>query len=139
RSAVPPTPSQVQKKTSDDDLNSEPGTPSPQALSFDDQSATSAWRQTLAEIGDMTADFAARAERVAISGPNRLVVSFRKAYTQAQQYCERPERRKKLEQTLSKIAGCNIRLDIATLPEESPAAAGSERTAPKHPVNRRQR
>jgi len=87
----------------------------------------------------MTADFAARAERIAISGPNRLVVSFRKAYTQAQQYCERPERRQKLEQTLSKIAGRNIRLDFATLPEDSHAAASVDRPAAKPPVNRRQR
>src|SRR5207249_3721808 len=82
------------------------------------QDAAAAWKQTLAEIGDMTADFAGRAERVAISGPNRLVISFRKAYTQAQQYCERPERRQKLEQTLSRIAGRNIRIDFAMLPDE---------------------
>ena len=87
----------------------------------------------------MTSDFAGRAERTAISGPNRLVVWFRKAYTQAQQYCERPERRQKLEQTLSKLAGRNIRLDFATLPDDSPAAASVERPAAKPPVNRRQR
>jgi len=87
----------------------------------------------------MTADFAARAERVAISAPNRLVVSFRKAYTQAQQYCERPERRQKLEQTFSRLAGRNIRIDFATLPDESTDAATSDRPAQKPPVNRRQR
>src|SRR5438034_8974483 len=86
----------------------------------------------------MTADFAARAERVAISGPNQLVVSFRKAYTQAQQYCERPEGRQKLEQTFSRIAGRNIRIDFATLPDESTAAATADRPQ-KSPVNRRQR
>ena len=87
----------------------------------------------------MTADFAARAERIAISGPNRLVVSFRKAYTQAQQYCERPERRQKLEQTFSRLAGRNIRIDFATLPDETPNAASGERPAAKPPINRRQR
>src|SRR4030095_2070104 len=97
------------------------------------------WRQTLAEIGDMTADFAARAERIAISGPNRLVVSFRKAYTQAQQYCERPERRQKLEQTFSRLAGRNIRIDFATLPDE-PEEVGSAADQPAAAaVNRRQR
>ena len=70
----------------------------------------------------MTADFAGRAERIAISGPNRLVVSFRKAYTQAQQYCERPERRQKLEQTFSRIAGRNDSARLCTLPDESVTA-----------------
>jgi DNA polymerase III subunit gamma/tau len=112
---------------------------STEVAELNDQSATAAWKQTLVEIGDMTADFAARAERVAISGPNRLVVSFRKAYTQAQQYCERPERRQKLELTLSRIAGRNIRLDFATLPDDSPAPGTAGPPAPRPPVNRRQR
>jgi DNA polymerase III subunit gamma/tau len=95
---------------------------------FTEQQASAFWRQTLAEIGDMTADFAGRAERVAISGPNRLAVRFRKAYTQSLQYCERPEQRQKLEQTLSRIAGRNIRIDFAVLPDE-PALMAEE--APK--------
>jgi len=86
----------------------------------------------------MTATNAERAERVAISGPNQLAVSFRKAYTQAQQYCERPEPRQKLEQTFSRIAGRNIRIDFVTLPDESTAAA-STAGPQKPPVNRRQR
>jgi DNA polymerase III subunit gamma/tau len=113
--------------------------PAAGAVELDEQSAAAAWKQTLAEIGDMTADFAARAERVAISGPNRLVVSFRKAYTQAQQYCERPEGRQKLEQTFSRIAGRTIRIDFATLTDESPLTLTTERTATRPPINRRQR
>jgi DNA polymerase-3 subunit gamma/tau len=77
----------------------------------------------------MTADFAGRAERVAISGPNRLVVRFRKAYTQALQYCERPEQRQKLEQTLSRVAGRTIRIDFAVLPDE-PSSAAVEASKP---------
>lgn len=84
----------------------------------------------------MTADFAGRAEAVAISGPNRLAVRFRKAYTQALQFCERPERRQKLEQTLSRIAGRTIRIDFGLLAEESPAASAAP--LPRA-VNRRQR
>ena len=87
----------------------------------------------------MTSDFAARAERVAISAPNRLVVSFRKAYTQAQQYCERPERRQKLEQTFSRLAGQTVRIDFATLPDEPAQATPAERPATKPVANRRQK
>lgn len=87
----------------------------------------------------MTADFAGRAEAVAISGPNRLVVRFRKAYTQALQFCERPDKRQKLEQTLSRIAGRNLRIDFALLQDDSADAPTAERPAAKPPVNRRQR
>jgi hypothetical protein len=135
-----PEPAPAQKKTSD---VSDPTPPAEAAVSeasaeLDPQSAAAIWRQTLAQLGDVTADCAARAEGVAISGPNRLVVRFGKAYTQAQLYCERPERRQKLEQTLSRIAGRDIRIDFVTLPDE-PAAAGLEPTGAKPPVNRRQR
>src|SRR5207253_11523748 len=132
--------SKAQKKTPEVDESTVVALPLPAAgPEMSDDSARTVWSQAMAEIGDMTADFAGRAERIAISGPNRLVVSFRKAYTSALQYCERPERRQKLEQTFSKIAGRNIRLDFATLPEESSATAASDRLAAKPPVNRRQR
>src|SRR5207302_10492903 len=108
-----------------------------QAAAIDQQLASSAWAQTLAELGDMTSDFAGRAERAAISGPNRLIVSFRKAYTQAQQYCERPDKRQRLEQTFSRLAGRDIRIDFATLPDESPDAAASDRLTAKPPASRR--
>ena len=88
----------------------------------------------------MTADFAGRAERVAISGPNRLVVRFGKAYTQALQYCERPEKRQRLEQTLSRIAGRNLRIDFALLPDEpSSAAAEASKPAARPATSVRQR
>src|SRR5262245_20414287 len=137
---IEPTAPAPQKKTPDESEGSPPmaAPVADAAIALDADSASTTWRQTLAEIGDMTADFAARAERIAISGPNRLVVSFRKAYTQAQQYCERPERRQKLEQTFSRLAGRNIRIDFATLPDESPAAT-TDRPTQKPPVNRRQR
>jgi DNA polymerase-3 subunit gamma/tau len=133
-----PTEPPVQKKTPESD--DPPGVPAAIPSPLDASSATAAWKQTLAEIGDMTADFAGRADAVAISGPNRLVVQFRKAYTQALQYCERPDKRQKLEQTLSRIAGRNLRIDFALLQEESTGEASvSERPAARPPVNRRQR
>jgi DNA polymerase III subunit gamma/tau len=103
---------------------------------LDDRSVAAAWAQTLAEIGDMTADFGRRAEHTAISGPNRLVVSFRKAYNQAQQYCERPERRQKLEETFSRLVGRRFRIDFATLPDDPQTPAEA---APRPQANRRQR
>jgi DNA polymerase-3 subunit gamma/tau len=101
------------------------------------QDAAELWSQAIANLGDMTEGFARKADRVAISGPNRLVVSFRKAYTQALQYCERPEKRLKIEQTLSRLAGRPMRVDFVLLPE----SGGDEEPSSKSPapVNRRQR
>jgi DNA polymerase-3 subunit gamma/tau len=130
-----------QKKTADDaSVTSSAAASLPKdELPLDEATASAAWKQTLVEIGDMTAEFASKADRTAISGPNRLVVWFRKAYTQAREYCERPEKRQKLEQTLSRIAGRTMRIDFAML-EGGPQEAGGGAEAPAaKPINRRQR
>ena len=80
------------------------------------------WKQALAAIEDMTRDFAAKAESIAISGPNRIVVRHRKAYNKEQ--CEKPERKARLEQALSQAAGAEIRLEFELLPD-LPAANGA--------------
>jgi len=136
---APEPPPAVQKKTLE---SNSPPTVAPPAEDppLDAGTATQAWQQTLAELGDITADYASRAEAVAISGPNRLVVRFRKAYTQALQQCEAPDRRLKLEQTLSRITGRSVRIDFALLQDDPAAAAPiSENAAAKPPLNRRQR
>jgi DNA polymerase-3 subunit gamma/tau len=136
-----PAGGEPQKKTNDpiESATAQPANIAPSQPLLDNESAATLWKQTLAEIGDMTADFAARAEHVATSGPNLLVVSFRKAYTQALQYCERPDKRQKLEQTFSRIAGRNIRLDFATLPDVPGAASPVERPEARPTASRRQR
>jgi len=105
---------------------------------LDRDSALAAWRQTLAELQDMTGDYGSKFDSVAISGPNRLVVRFRKDYTTAKEFCERPEKRTRLEQTLSRLTGQDIRIDFAVLVEE-PQVAVPQQVATRPPVNRRQR
>jgi DNA polymerase-3 subunit gamma/tau len=135
------TTAQPQKKTSENgDGNGERVVSSAAVgLLVDEAAAAEVWKQSLAELGDMTSVSAARAERVAISGPNHLVVWFRKAYSQAYQYCERPERRQRLEKTLSRIVGREMRIDFAVLPDE-PQSASVASDRPNAPaVSRRQR
>jgi hypothetical protein len=138
---VAPLATEPQKKSASN-LASPPASPpvaEEAAPPLDQAAAQAAWRQTLAELGDMTGGYAARAESIAISAPNRLAVRFRKAYTQALQFCERPESRQKLEQTLSRLTGRNIRIDFSVLPDE-PTASGTAVAPPPRPgVNRRQR
>ena len=86
----------------------------------------------------MTGDCASKFDSVAISGPNRLVVRFRKDYTTAKEFCERPDKRTRLEQTLSRLAGRDMRIDLVVLADESQVSAPQKVASPS-PVNRRQR
>jgi DNA polymerase-3 subunit gamma/tau len=105
---------------------------------IDQETALSAWQQTIAAQQDMTGDCASKFHSIAISGPNRLVVQFRKDYTTAKEFCERPEKRSRLEQTLSRIAGRDMRLDFVFLPEDSQSIT-RQQVATRPVVNRRQR
>ncbi|MCY2991831.1 MAG: DNA polymerase III subunit gamma/tau [Planctomycetota bacterium] len=89
------------------------------------------WQQALEEIGGMTSDFAGDFQSVAISGaisgPNLLVVNLRLAYNK--QWCERPEVKRKLEQTLSRLAGRDLRIEFAVVPGGE-AVTSAERPQP---------
>jgi DNA polymerase-3 subunit gamma/tau len=130
------------------ELVSDANSPSPSLTPLTPQSAASIWQQALTELGDMTADYARKAESVANCGPNRLVARFGKAYSGPKEYCERPERKAKLQQALGRIVGSEVRLEfelIAGSPEQDlahglhqPLATGRERNrqAAQHPLVR---
>ena len=129
----------AQKKTPDVSNGSpEPTVPPSGETVLEPAAALDFWKQTLAELRDMTGDCASKFEGLAISGPNRLVIHFRKAYTTAKEFCERPEKRSRLEQTLSRIANRNLRIDFAVLPDEP--ASGERASKEASPaVSRRER
>ena len=82
----------------------------------------------------MTGDNASQADHVAISAPNRLVVFFRTRYNSCKAFCERPDRREKLEQALAAVTGEPIRLEFQLL--EDPTERAAEKP---QPVSTRQR
>jgi hypothetical protein len=82
----------------------------------------------------MTADHGARYERVAISAPNRLVVSFRAGYTLDKERCERPDRKLRIEEAIGQVTGKTIRVDFEILADSS-----SQNAVPKPVVSKRQR
>jgi DNA polymerase-3 subunit gamma/tau len=96
------------------------------------QSLDEVWKQVLNDLGDMTADFAGRCDRLAISGPNRLVVSFKAQYDK--EACERPDRKERIEQALARLMGRHVRIDFEVSP-------GQQRPAENRPpvVSKRQR
>ena len=96
------------------------------------------WQQALSALGDMTSDHAKMAESVAISGPNRLVARFGKAYSSAKEFCARPERKAKLEQALGAVAGTSIKLDFELLEGDGSAGLAPRLQQPV-PASRQQR
>jgi DNA polymerase-3 subunit gamma/tau len=97
---------------------SEPFTP----LAVTPESAEQIWQQTLASLGDVTADLAKCYDCIAISAPNRLAVRFKASYTLQKESCERPERKSRLEATLSEITGQTMRIDLELLPDDKETA-----------------
>ncbi|MFN0020939.1 MAG: DNA polymerase III subunit gamma/tau [Pirellulaceae bacterium] len=95
------------------------------------------WKEALAGIEDMTREFASKAESIAISGPNRVVVRHRKAYNKEQ--CERPERKSRLEQALSQVAGAEIRVEFELLPELPAAQVATSAPVPSAAQSRLRR
>jgi hypothetical protein len=96
----------------------------------------SIWRQTLEQMQDMIADSALFAEHVAISGPNRLAITFPARYTSCKVLCESPERAGKLEQALSGAIGSPIKLEFRVLDEPATAATDSVSRKPGAPRSR---
>lgn len=88
--------------------------------------AEEVWKQVLAELGDMTADFAGFYDHLAISAPNSLVVHFREEYTLQKESCDSPSRKAQLEQAMADKLGRRVRIDLAVIPQA--------RAAPAQPV-----
>lgn len=74
------------------------------------ENARRIWDETLAAMGDMTAENASRYSRVAVAAPGRLEVIFSGQYTSSKTFCERPERVRQLEQALAEATGGTVRL-----------------------------
>jgi len=80
--------------------------------------ARQAWRETLEEISGLKAEMAGDYSSLAVQEPNQLVVHLKRAYNQ--QYCERPDVKRELEQALARRAGRTIRIDFAVAAEPEP-------------------
>src|SRR5262249_3220740 len=83
------------------------------------------WAEVLSQITDMLKDHAQQADSVAISGPNHLVVTFRKSYDLQRQFCEKPSNLSRLAKTATALAGRPIRVrqkSVETPAEAAPVA-----------------
>lgn len=98
---------------------------------LDATAAESHFRQAVEEIGGMTADIAGGFTSLAISGPNLLVVNLRTAYNK--QWCDRLDVKRKVEQTLSRLIGREMRIEFAVVPGTEATAAAPR---PQPPTSR---
>lgn len=98
------------------------------------------WQTALTGLeGDLIHDWAVKASGVAISAPNRLVVTFPQQYNFHKRCCEQPEKLAELERAVSQAAGMPVRLEFALQagevgggpPQGRPVAAKGPATSPR--------
>ncbi len=87
-------------------------------LTINDSNVESVWQQAIGQLEDMTGENAAHARNVAISAPNRLVVSFERRYNSCKSFCERPDRKEKLQQALASIISQSVDLEFDLVDDE---------------------
>ena len=113
-------------------------------LVLSNDNATEVWSRVIAAVGGFVADNARQFARVTVAAPDRLVVSFRPAYTMAKEFCEQPEHKARFEQVLAELTGQRVGLEFAIQKDEE---AGTTRPvlpphqrlhqAAQHPMVRR--
>ena len=94
------------------------------------EDAEKVWRRAIEQMGSMTAGYAEKCQTVAISAPNRLVVTFSSKYTSSKPFCERPDRLAEIEKAVAALVGGTVKVAFEVAPE----ADGPARSVPKTPA-----
>ncbi|MBN1909164.1 MAG: hypothetical protein JW818_05445, partial [Pirellulales bacterium] len=98
-----------------------PQSTAPPALEFKPENATELWSRVVAQMSGMVVDHAKHFDRVAISAPNRLVVSFKAGYTFSKSVCERPDQVTRFQQLLCELTGQPIAVEFEVVGGDEPA------------------
>lgn len=94
--------------------------------------------QLLEISGDLLKDSLKGVESIAISGPKQLDLVFSKSYNFSKQYCERPEMLAKLENSLEKLTGERVKLQLRVMePTESSGDSQNKPSKVKKKVEQR--
>ena len=115
------------------------GSTRPTGGEIDPRNVMQIWQQALDSVEDMAADFAACADRVAISAPNRLVVSFLPAYNLQKEKCERLDRKAMIEKALSHIVGSPVTIELRVSGDAAPTAAKTPDRSSRHRLRESER
>jgi DNA polymerase-3 subunit gamma/tau len=123
--------------------NPPPTNGGPTALTED--SLPRVWEELLEQAGLILSIELRKANYLAISGPNTLVIRFPDGYTDARQHCQEPQRLQRIEGLLRKLTGQPVQLRIETTGGAASQAASETAAQPRAdttsplPRNRRQR
>jgi DNA polymerase-3 subunit gamma/tau len=112
------------------------------------ENAAQVWNQALGRVSGLGARHAKDYADVATPAPNRLVISFKPAYTLSKSICERPDQVAKFEKALAELTGEPVRVQFVLLEDESdesPPGAPARAVSPqqrlleisRHPMIRR--
>lgn len=105
-------------------------------LTLTPETASGLWAQVVSRLSGMLADHAGQAADTAISGPNRLVVSFKSEYTFAKSICERTDNLARLQRILAELTGQVVGIEFRLIESAQP---GRSPAAPRRPVSPQQR
>jgi len=93
--------------------------------------------EVYAQMGDRISGHLRKSEGAAISGPDRLEISFSQSYFLSKQYLERDEILRQLNDVVSQIAGKTIHVSLTTAPTKP--AIDSTPAPPSRPRQSRRR
>jgi hypothetical protein len=94
--------------------------PSSEIASPSDPTLEGLWRQTLEEVGGMTADFASEFQSISAIGPNLIKIVLRELYSV--QMCNRPERRQQFEAVFGGLLNRSIAIQFESNSSRTDAA-----------------
>ena len=80
-----------------------------------------------------------KAELLAISGPNTLVIRFLPRYNQAREFCQEPGRVARLEELLRRLTGQSCQLRVEAVSGSPPGASPAAADDPANPPSRYRR
>jgi len=98
------------------------------------ENAGEVWERAISRLSGMAVEHARRFDRIAVSAPDRLVISFKPGYAVAKSFCERPEQVARFEQALAETTGRQIRIEfvIDTDASGTDATAAPVKTVSQH-------
>ncbi len=105
-------------------------------IAFTPENAEEIWDRALSRLSGMAVEHARQFDRMAISAPDRLVISFKSGYAMAKTFCERPEQVARFEQALTETTGRRIRVEFIIDAEQSGEKASA---TPAKPVSQHQK
>ena len=105
--------------------------PGETAMVLTPEGAVEIWNRALAKMKGMVVEQAKQFDRVRVSAPNRLVISFKPAYALAKSSCERPEQVTRFERALAEVTDQQVRVSFTV--EEDESGPGGEPTRPASP------